>query len=366
MVKRREQTADEMETALESAMSNDLGGVTQPAQEETAPTSEAGRYLGQTLNYKRKEKQVNSDIEDAKDRLNLTRIGERIGQNNEIREGWISVDRAMLGARDVFYPQDWEFRIKPATVEAIRNWSTIDDENPNSIDTVFDEILKSCLSIKTQRGPLPWNNINVWDRFFFILLIREATMINGEKKVEFYRECSNCEVEVKFELNSLSLMYDVPEDDVMNYYDRDTRTWSIVPSDFDVTYAGDYIQLYLPTREKDANIKAWAVSKLQEDRQAKLNHVFIKFLPWMLPKISKDLTIAKNQIRKAETEFKSWGPEMFSFMDNVLKNIMVTPGSNLVATCPSCGEEVTAPLQFPGGISALFDMADRFKKFGKK
>ena len=81
------------------------------------------------------------------DEKKLSRIGEKIGVNAEIREGWIDVDKALLGKRAEFYPEDWNFRIRPATVEAIRNWSNIDDENPNSVDDVFNEILKSCLAI---------------------------------------------------------------------------------------------------------------------------------------------------------------------------------------------------------------------------
>ena len=105
----------------------------------------------------------------------LSRIGERIGDNAELRDGWLTVDRALLGERSKYYPEDWEFRIRPATVEVIRNWSTIDENSPNSIDTVFDEILKSCLAIRTANGPLPWSQIYTWDRFFFVLLCREYT-----------------------------------------------------------------------------------------------------------------------------------------------------------------------------------------------
>ena len=122
----------------------------------------------------------------------------------------------------------------------------------------------------------------------------------------------------------------------------------------------------MPTREKDANIKAYFISRLQEDRTHNADQVFIKFLPWLLPKIAKDVNIAKNQIRKAEIDFKSWNIEQFTFMDEVLKNIMVTPSTNLLSVCSSCGEEVTAQMQVPDGIGSLFDINDRRKKLGKK
>ena len=85
----------------------------------------------------------------------------------------------------------------------------------------------------------------------------------------------------------------------------------------------------------------------------------------MLPKIAKDVNIAKNQIRKAEIEFRCWSIDQFTFMDEVIRNIVVTPGTNILSVC-TCGEEVTAPIQFPDGISALFDVVDRRKRFGKK
>jgi hypothetical protein len=369
-------TDENTEKALETQIGN-LGGPTSDSQKEideavnSLPTEEEAAekkkgMLGQKLTYFQNREEITKESKKLAQEKHLSKIGESIGQNADIREGWLEVDRSLLGDRDVYYPADWQFRIKPATVEAIRNWSTIDENSANSIDVVFDEILKSCLAIMTPRGPLPWSQINAWDRFFFVLLIREYTFQTGEAKVSFKRDCSNCESEVEFELNSQALMYDMPGEDVMKYYDRDSRSWTIFPSEFDVEYPDDQITLYLPTREKDANIKAWVIDKLQQDKNAKIDRVFIKFLPWMLQKISKDTAISKGQIRKAETEFKSWDVDMFELMDQVITNISVTPGTDLIATCPSCGEEVTAPIQFPNGISALFHHTSQRKKFGSK
>ena len=109
-------------------------------------TEQPERVVGQKLQkYGKLGHATQEEIRQLDDEKHLTRVGQRIGDSAEIREGWMTVDRKLLGERDVFYPEEWEFRIKPATVEAIRNWSTIDEENPNSIDIVFDEILKACL-----------------------------------------------------------------------------------------------------------------------------------------------------------------------------------------------------------------------------
>lgn len=286
-------------------------------------------------------------------------------QDNEARAGWITVNREVLGDRSKFYPSDWQFQIRPATVEVIRNWSLLDETNANSIDDLFNEILKYCLSIKTARGVQPWQAINNWDRFFFVLLVREYTFVHGENNIEFFEDCENCDAGVKFNLTSESLTYDLPDESVLEYYDAENRTWIIDPADFGVE-SEHPIYMYNPTLERDANIKAWLMAEYQENEKKKFDNVFIKFLPWLVPKISKDTNTAKMQIRKAEIAFKSWDAEMFSFMNDVLKNIAVTPGTHIKALCSSCGEEATTRLRFPDGVGALFNVVNRSTKFGTK
>lgn len=369
-IKRKNETVEE---ALENQIGN-LGAI--PREEEDdirgdglpEEKPQVGVSVGQKLQHFGgvEKRAFKEEVRQMNDEKGLTQLGEQIGEKAEIRDGWLEVDRALLGDRDKYYPVDWQFRIRPATVEAIRNWSTIDENNPNSVDTVFDEILKSCLSIRTSNGPLPWSQIYTWDRFFFVLLCREYTFQKGEAKVEFTRTCPNCGVDVVFSLNSQSLMYDMPDEELLKMFDADERCWHIFPADYDVEWKDPEVTLYLPTREKDNAIKDYIFNKVQQDRNAKMDRVFFKFLPWMLPKISKDVNLAASQIRKAEIEFKSWDAEMFSFMDEVINNITITPATTMIATCESCGEEATAPIQFPDGIASLFTMASRHKKFGKK
>lgn len=358
----REINDSELENALEGQIPE--AGETVNTNEQVAQKNEASQYLGTKLTHTIGKLNVdkNKDSELIEEK-HLSRVGERIQESIDYRDGWIDVDKRLLGDRAVFYPETWQFRIKPATVEAIRNWSTIDNENPNSIDDVFNEILKSCLAIVTPQGPLPWGNIRSWDRFFFILLIREYTFQQGEKKVEYTEDCPNCDNPVTFVLNSGSLMYDLPDSDIMKYFSQEEQNWMIDPNEYDVEWP-EPITLYLPTLEKDANIKAWMIDRVQNKK--KIDQVFIKFLTWMAPKISKDLTIAQRQIRDYEVKFKSWDTDMFSFMNDVVTNIMVTPSTKLITVCPTCGEEVTSDIRFPNGVSDLFNISSGRKKFGKK
>lgn len=340
----------------------------QSVDENEAPKNEAAKYLGTKLGHKPGDSPFEN--KDADKRIitekKLSRVGDNILDNAEIREGWIDVDKQLLGKRATYYPEGWQFRIRPANVEAIRNWSNIDDENPNTVDDVFNEIIKTCLKIVGPSGqPIPWGNIRSWDRFFFLLLIREYTFRQGEKQIKYEDYCPECDNEIEFKLTSQSLMYDYPDEEVMKYYSQEDCTWFIDPAEFGLENEQP-IQLYLPTLEKDAAIKQWLINRLQENRNRKIDQTFIRFAGWLTPKISKDATIAQRQIRELEMTYKSWDRDMFSFMDNVVRNIIVTPSNKLMIKCPICGEEVTSEIRFPNSIKELFRIETGFTKFGSK
>ena len=294
----------------------------------------------------------------------ITRAGENIFKNAEIREGWIPVNRDMMGLRSYFYPEDWQFRIRPANVEAIRNWSNVDETNYWAMDDILNEVLKSCLSIVTSQGQIPWGNIRSWDRLYFLLLIREYTFIEGEHKLKYDEDCPECDNPITFELTSNSLLYEYPDEDIIKYYDVEQCCWTIDPDEFGIQE--NTIKLYLPTLEKDANIKNWFIDRRQNQPNKKTEQAFIRFLPWLAPKFSKDLDVCKKQIKSLETMYKQWDMEMFTFVDEVIRNIQVTPKDKLIAKCEVCGEEVTAQIRFPNNIGDLFNVQNKHRKFGSK
>lgn len=342
----------------------------QQAPIQQAPVQEVDPLAGKKLSFMPGDRSslISNEDKEASERIiqeqHITRAGENIFKNAELREGWIQVDRNKMGTRSYFYPEDWQFRIRPATVEAIRNWSNIDENNPFAVDEVLNEVLKSCLSIVTAQGQIPWGNVNSWDRLYFLLLIREYTFIEGEQKLKYEDDCPECDNPVTFELTSNSLLYDYPDEEIIKYYDVNQRCWMIDPVEYEVDH--EPIYLYIPTLEKDSAIKAWYIDRVQNQPNKKTEQAFVRFLPWLAPKISKDLDICKKQIKSLEMNFKSWDINMFTFMDEVLKNIIVTPKDKLITRCPICGQEVTAQIRFPNNISDLFNVQNKRRKFGSK
>lgn len=277
-------------------------------------------------------------------------------------QGWIMIDREEMGIRSDFYPPLWDFYIRPATVQAIKNWTTVDEERPDVLNNVFNDIIRTCVRIDSKsEQTVNWMNINSWDRFWFVLKVREYTYSVGQADVSFIDECSECGSDIEYKLTSNSLFYEFPDLDLIEKYWNGT-TWNIDPHEYDVNH--EPITLYTPNLGKDDAILEWATSKVRIGQ--KLDETFIKFLLWMLPRPIKDQNILDRQIQKIYKEFKGWDLDMFNFMNDVINNVTINPSEQLRVTCPYCSREATSNVQFPNGIKVLFETKSNAKKFGTR
>lgn len=295
-----------------------------------------------------------------KSHLNKSRE-ERREQVN-ISDGWVPVDRKELGIRSMFYPAEWEFFVKPATVMAIKNWTAIDEERTDQLNNVFNEIVRTSVKIDTHGvGNGGWTQINSWDRFWFVLKVRDLTFTRGETKVQFEDACSHCDTDILYTLTPDGLFYEFPDDELIEKY-WNGRSWNIDPQEYDVDH--EPIVLYTPKLGKDDAIIEWATARARQNQ--KIDETFVKFLVWMLPSAAKDQQVFANQVDKLYKEYKSWSIEMFDFMNDVVTNITINPSEKLRCICPNCGQEATSTVQFPNGIKRLFKSETKAKKFGSR
>ena len=293
-----------------------------------------------------------------------------------IKDGWIPVDREEMGERSQFYPEDWKFYIKAASVTAIKNWSAVDEDSLTAINQVLTEILKSGVKITDGNGTtVGWSKVNSWDRFWFILKVREVTFVQGESKVEFNDNCPSCDEEITFELQPQYLHFEMPDPQVIeDYWNPQEQAWIIDPEEFNIPLdklpvefsKEGIIDLYCPTVGMDNLIIEYAQAKAQAKQ--KIDETFIRFLNWMLPykRTPKDLKGFMKHVDTIYERYKKWDTEFFEFMVGVIKNISVNPQETLKQTCPCCGEEAVSTVHFPNGISTLFRVETSIKKFGSK
>lgn len=292
----------------------------------------------------------------------VSRERESLREKQLVTDGWIHIDRSEMGKRSDFYPPSWEFYVKPATVSAIKSWTSVNEEDTRAVHQVLNEIIRT--SVKVDGGGEAtggWRAINSWDRFWFVLKVRELTFKQGETKIEFEDQCSECGYPLTFELRSDALHYTFPDDELIDKY-WDGTCWNIDPVEYNVEH--EPIKLYTPTLGVDERIIDWAT--IQAQAKQNIDENFVRYLMWMLPNPSRDNNVLMRQIDKIYKEYKGWSIEMFSFMDDVITNLTVDPSDTLRKTCSSCGQEATSTVRFPDGLKVLFHVGGMAKKFGSR
>ena len=316
----------------------------------------------QSLGELRNRAILGEKVYEEGDEEGFSKLDKKIRENKEpITTGWVMVDRTEMGSRSQFYPGHWQFYIKPAPVMSVKNWSSVDDTRPEQVNQVMNEIIRTSVKVDTGDGGT-WGLINSWDRFWFILKVREATMMRGESRIEFEDRCSECECDIHYTLNSSSLHFDLPDGEIIEKH-WDGYKWTINPEDYGVE--GPVIELYNPTLGRDNVIIEWAQSQAQNKNHKKLDETFLKFYVWMLPKVPRDVTSLDKHLEQTRKKYEKWDLDYHRFVEEVIKNIAVIPGETLRAKCPNCGGEATSEVRFPNGIKNLWTVKEQ-KKFGSR
>lgn len=343
---------DELENQIGEA-----GGI--PENKGLGKLKHAKEVLGQKADLDADEK---ASFDAFKKKGQQERVAKAESNVVDISGGWIPVDRKEMGIRSIFYPTEWEFYVKPASVMAIKNWTAIDEDRADQVNTTMNEIIRTGVKIDTHSNEgAGWAQINSWDRFWFILKVREVTFAKGESKIEFQDTCSECDSDITYTLDSHALFYEFPDDDLIDKY-WDGEKWNIDPHEYNVDH--EPITLYTPKLGKDNAIIDWATAKARAKQ--KIDENFIQYLMWMLKKPAKDPQILDHQIETCYKEYKSWSVDMYDFMTDVIRNLTINPSEKLRMKCPVCGQEATSTVQFPNGIKALFRVETKAKKFGSR
>ena len=343
----------------------DMGGEQEQFETGLKDFGKLHHIPGQQAELNEDEQKSRDAFETAIARKRGSRTLTLTPESNNIHDGWVPIDRSELGIRSQFYKEGWQFRVRPATVEAVRNWSSINEENLSVVNNVMNEIVRSCVSIfdENTNMAVSWDKINSWDRFWFILKVREYTFAQGEQAMEFDEECDSCGENIHFVLTADSLFYEFPDAEVVERnWNQNEMYWDIDPKDYDVDY--HKVKFFVPTLQKDNAILQWLYAQTEANK--KVDDVFIKFLPYMLERAPKDTNLLDRMIKDCYNEYKRWDADTFLFFDEVRRNITINPTEKLIGTCPNCGEEVRSTVRFPNGIKYLFAVQGRHRKFGSK
>jgi hypothetical protein len=250
-------------------------------------------------------------------------------------------------SKGFFYPTEARFFIRAASVKEIRHFSTINEQDPFTIDEALNEILKGCLMIRFPGKQTTFKDLREEDRIFIILTIRELTFVNGENKLIVKKSCGDCGHENEIEINNRAFEPTELGETAMRYYNPERRIFEFQ------TKSSGTIEMTAPSIGVMMEITKWIRSQQQEGK--KIDPSFVKVLPYM---VSDWRGFTQDRIKNLEVEFMQWTTQKYQTVYNLTDMIRVGVKEDMKKDCEKCGSEVTTPISFPGGIKSLFLISD--------
>jgi len=297
------------------------------------------------------EKLENSDVEQVQSLGNIKDIKSDFSAKNQVEEvnfaneiGWKTIDLQTLPTQGMFYPIGTKMAIRAATVGEIRHWSTMDESDINSIENALNLVIEKCLQIVIPGKRAFHKDLKEIDRLYLIFAIRELTFKNGENKLMTDVKNSSGSSH-KIEITKDVISYFKPDQKLLKFYSEVERCF-IFP-----LKSGEMFKMYLPSLGITSFLKNYRLKKQQEGKQ--LDEDFEKFAIFMF----EDWRILNDSVyENKHQESYNWSIEKLSVFSNVVDLFKgsVQPGITTMIE----GEEVSASLNFPGGIKSLFVIPD--------
>lgn len=296
---------------------------------------------------------LNEEIQSHQQADNKVEVGnpneEVTKTKRRLQIGWYGINRQELPYQGKLYPQDWNFEIKSATGKEIAYFSTIDSDDPISVMDGMNYIIRNCVRITSNNGPVNPNKIYEIDRIFFILKVRDLTMPERENGLYINEKCPfRCsDTENQIELTSSSIVYKELSDFAKKYIDPVLGGFTVKTK-----LLGD-IHFTPSTIESAEAYKEYFVNLPQENRDTKFGVRFQYYISDEMLANAKTPDIA---IKEAYQKFYdlSQEPKKFAIYMKIEQEIQPGIEDQIKYICPTCKKEVRTALRFPNGIQNIF------------
>ena len=264
---------------------------------------------------------------------------------------FIEVNKDVMPYKGRFYPSTWIFKCRAALGAEVAAFSTIDSEDPLSVNDGINDLLKSCLRITDNYGAnISWTNIYEFDRLFFVLFIRDLTMMNAEQKIVYSQKCQHCN-----EPNEVTLSFDnlvtIPITETAERY------WDSTNNAFMVTTKSYGVLKFQPSTIKRANLFKDYMIDIARNNISNPSPAFMKMF-WMF--INSDIENTQNAMKNAYMQFIAVtnDTKKFSLYSKLEKELQLGLTQEIRYFCQHCERECRGQIQFPDGISNLFLMSN--------
>lgn len=255
--------------------------------------------------------------------------------------GYLKIGVDTLPTRGLFYPAGTEISIRAARGGEIKHWSTMNDQDTSQlsqVDDILNYIIEKCVTVRMPGiGSSSWKDLKDVDRFYLLLAVREFTFIEGENEL-LVPLSEGKEMPVTKEMIDF---IQIPED-IMKHYDESSRCFVFRLKN------GKVFNMYIPSLGATQWLKNYAQAKASA--REGFDTDFILFAPMLIGDFRR---LSQRAYEDMVTEAQYWSTAEWSLIAYV-RDALQSAAEAKIKYQNEDGADVTVPLNFRGGIKALF------------
>ena len=301
---------------------------------------------------------------DKKESSNEAPLGKIDNITNEIPEmniGYLDYDPSNLYTKGMYNEADLRIEFRAATLEEVKHFSTINEEDPMDASEKVRQILNKCYNVYENGKKISVDTLKEPDKIFLLFNLRDVTMAKHQRANKLLQSvvCNKCGHENQKEIDHNAFSFYEIEDKFMKYYDENERCF-IVP----IPESGKSVKAYMPSIGVVYKTQKFIYDselKKQKGQNVFYDPNFLIFYQFMT---KNHHNITDKNIEVEYGRFKSWDYDFHMVFDKLTHgiNLGVKPTLSFPCENTNCKELIQTPLRFQGGIRSIFNLksaADR-------
>lgn len=286
-------------------------------------------------------------------------------------KGWRKIDTGNLPSQGKYNDPSMRVKIRAATVEEIKHYSSLDDTDLLDVSDHINELLNKCCRIEypaLDRIGIAAGDLREADKYYVFFCIRDLSMDSHQKyhKLQLRTTCPKCGKHSESEITSQAFSsYTIPKN-IEKYYDAEKRKIVISDPSFE-----EPLMVSPPSLAVTSAIQKYMQDHVRKQQAAgQPAHFDPKFMIQLQYIVDNPSQITDEYLKNLQKKIGQWTPEKVIAFEYVKNNMDVGVRPQLEIICrntksidPSeevgCADDYsfTAPVAFRFGWRSVFDIS---------
>lgn len=269
--------------------------------------------------------------------------------------GFRDVKLDILPDRGITLPKDTRISCRGLTLEEIKHYSSMNEEEIFDIEEKTGEIFDSCIRIYFGDKLKSWKDISQTNRIFLLFFLRDLTMQDHGRDIKLYHtaDAPNGE-KVKAEITNDIFAYNKIPDGIMKFYNHDERLFIVKDNGMEI------FRFSIPTMGVVYHLKKYIIEKLEKQRRGEsggnYNRQLVdKYAEWL---ITDWRYIDDDFMQKLHQKYATFSPDILDILDYLHKNFAYNVKPTVELSYSGGEKKFDSVITFPRGIANLFSLSD--------